>query len=1482
VGTWLGLSNVAKGLTGKKSIERNVVGAIKQVGFDPTTGDPIYARKLQESKSEISESGLNSLLNGVYESFAGIKIAKHSVPGFTPGKSAAAFGSLLGSGRAVEIITKMGLPESVAAIPGKFRFRQQLMSSAVNYGAAYENMDERMQSVNAINTPEMNELYGETELLNKMPIRSRFKEGDVDESHRERLRSLGFEPEKIEELVANGGEILREALTSPVLYGKGNEWWKQSRIIVTDDVKQKFTDLWENIENYSPEVQNKIRSALAIGTKGPFRDANGLVQVGDLDTRMVGHNKNYELSTGFYQGTVGQEITSMLTDKQFRHEAFIENIPKMIPEIYASGDKGITPGGRSQYIKDSYDFFAQIGLLKSIPDKKVGIKAAKGIKNTILTEMSYRKAYGKNVLSDAEVLKMSRLFNLVMSKRVARDETIMRADLDKSLDYIGNIKNEVGYNPNVLHGSYRNYNEETGMSTIVPYQTLSTLPTMSEKEARKLEGSYINRVKELSEVIRPKELLQVEKFISGIEKGYAPNATESVNAASIYDTVKKLGLNEDDAYSLVNNATTEAYDIGQAFSPESKIPATLAVSRTLFPPLKKAIASVIPDVAPVISDTGVGRSHSPLLNAIFDISSETGGRTPLMSHPIGITDPDVLMSMLESGAITDKEYAKAVVLSAKPITDQKGTRWEKHIPRAFADISKVDFSSGFIRPPNVGDEYIQTRGSGPSRLYYSTFRGMMGETLSVMAENAARKKQDLRRLESERVLDKLAGSHSIQVDYLKGHKVATGANAVLEEGKVGNLVKTYETYNKVSDAIGERHSDIIKPGYVPKKTISRNRILGEYSPETANVRYNRDIGQIIGSVSDYAGMAKDVGGFKDSKEALKKAPGIISKFLNIWGPRKPDTWKSSDARLFAPGYYPENDVSDLVSIDFWMNKELERVWSGKTPFSLMPKGENEDIKGSDIFGLDFTRETTTESSKDFKRISRDVMEKSILQSIKESDNPVELINQMHRSIEGFNQWKKEGVEGTYPYIPDYLALSKSPGMSSGLGTSLFDWLTKGNTKELSAAFSENEKGYGTLSSMLEEVAEIQESGMLNGKRIGKDASDYDVVSHVINKYRTGETGEISLEYLDAVNLVSGYRPLRPEYGIQHVNPYYKGIPRKLSEYNPRDYGLGMKSGRSSVLTDLYSDVIDYSKGRSIGFRLPKFGKGTPNINGITLSGKAFGLSVVGDGGPEISISDDGTIRTHNTEEVVNFRSPTTVIPKNRLPHFAFGTPDFNRNDIIRSIAESIENSFEEYNALGSDLLSTKGVTSTTTPSEIQSIKSVVAEHMNSGLAKSGKHPERAGLFRTEGSGIISGIGRFMDFGNTDYTLSGPGNVRKDIGRHDIMGQDISGRIQRMSDVTNITDNRFIRNKNRGIADVYEDATIPGIQKVVTSLPQPGGVAQSGARLSATEINSLKDMLGDLNASMRDLGSDTDYGGFIKSLETSIGANRGIDVTKGVA
>ncbi|NCB34304.1 MAG: hypothetical protein EOM64_10620, partial [Erysipelotrichia bacterium] len=248
------------------------------------------------------------------------------------------------------------------------------------------------------------------------------------------------------------------ALRSPVLYRKSAEWTDTARTVVDDELANKLkSTYYDRREGYSPEVQGMIERAISWkdvkvpqideNTRKYVRDPEGNVLYktermpvfGTPDERMiqVGRSMNVPLTTGWYIGTVGSKIHSLVSKKVFRHDLFMKSMPRYNSKVYADTDYG-----KQVYSEDAYDFMTQNDIMKNIPDAATAKQVAKRIKEMIQEEQAGR-ASGKGYYSDAQVLKLSRMFTKVMNARVMTKQKSRKMWLDSAVDKFGVLKGQV-------------------------------------------------------------------------------------------------------------------------------------------------------------------------------------------------------------------------------------------------------------------------------------------------------------------------------------------------------------------------------------------------------------------------------------------------------------------------------------------------------------------------------------------------------------------------------------------------------------------------------------------------------------------------------------------------------------------------------------------------------------------------------------------------------------------------------------------------------------------------------------------------------------------------------------------------------------------------------------------------------------------------------------------------------------------------------
>lgn len=818
------------------------------------------------------EFGLGGFRDMVTATFAGRRWTKTSIPLFSSASAYAERDNALRRGDAKEILwdAQMHPLLDPDVLPGILSFQEKKKASVIKHTVSSSNSKKALEEKSFFEQYK-NNLFRSSEIAKYMRFGKGWKKDDEEvlSSKIRNLESQGKTDDEIQNLLQGEEEELYRALRSPVLYRKSAEWTDTARTVVDDELANKLkSTYYDRREGYSPEVQGMIERAISWkdvkvpqideNTRKYVRDPEGNVLYktermpvfGTPDERMiqVGRSMNVPLTTGWYIGTVGSKIHSLVSKKVFRHDLFMKSMPRYNSKVYADTDYG-----KQVYSEDAYDFMTQNDIMKNIPDASTAKQVAKRIKEMIQEEQANRAA-GKGYYSDAQVLKLSRMFTKVMNARVMTKQKSRKMWLDSAVDKFGVLKGQVREASRLIPG--RHYVGDGVSEPVSTWQQGIEHP-IDRATHDKMAIRYSRGFKEMAGVFEDSnEIGNFMNFVKGISGSYGADegATKEEKFAhdhvmkSMEDLVKSRGIDKKGAYidegqSILTNEQKKMYDIAYGVSDEMKWLEN--ISGTWRSAVRGQIFHDVNKRTPLFDAILTDQEGKPLFRSPIstnDISvMERSGRSFLPQYDISGKDP-------ETGAI---QFGTQVLGSLNP--DDVPKRWRSTIPGS--DIPVHEVLGSF----NVAGQNILTNRTLGSTVYQIT-RGILTPALKRYAAKAealkAAQAVDARKARQKAMESTFTGS--IPVEFEVAHKNKGRAKGTDTNDPATKDDDTYISANKGS----LKADDLV------------------YHKQQFNVRYGRDISKIVRDTGQWAARS----GAKFDKNITGDTYGTIKEYLKYFGP----------------------------------------------------------------------------------------------------------------------------------------------------------------------------------------------------------------------------------------------------------------------------------------------------------------------------------------------------------------------------------------------------------------------------------------------------------------------------------------------------------------------------------------------------------------------------------------------------------------------
>ena len=1221
--------------------------------------------------------GMSALREIVVSSAGPFKQAKSNVRGFRKSVAYAERDNALRSGEAREILLDMALPELFDMVPGLERFREKRKASTIKYAVesktANISFNQKEQVAKAASK------YHTIDDLIKYGSFMRKKEGDADAASKfSRLISLGVDRKEANDLVRNPlrRDDLMEALQSPVIYAKGAHWTKSARIAVTDSVKNYAKMMYDRRYGYSEEIRTKLESM--------FDDSGNLV-IGGIDKRLRRGKEGDFVTTGWYSATTSTDLFGVMSDKTWRDTEFLNNIPRPSENIYATTKKNdkqvLTKRGTKAYVRDSFDYFNQADLLKNIPNESVATEAATELVNTVNAERQLRSTGRTSELSDAELLKADRIINKLIRNRISPSIVKQGSILEGADELLGALPHEVrNINPGLRSAHFTEsgglVGEMGGYDVIGGRKYSSEMPRMSREQVESVRSGYASNVNKVADVFGGSTgVKSYIDFINGVVKqsGVKP-LRDTTTLESLANFVHTHRL-EDSQFAASLVSSTDYDNIYKQHFEH---------------PIYSAIAGKFHS----IRDPKNAQKY-----LTFDVMQdmEGGKRTPLTETPFIMNDPDIIQGLIDVGAIPESYGDKKYKIS----TDELSKVIGDNFPVGGGDW--VD-AGGITKttPPRM----MKLTGSIESKMA-SVFFGKMGPRLERMASSNI---GSLRGHKSEKELayikklsvggDRLKiGSpdareiHVERESFVKpepvsGYPIHYNYRYPENAGKVSTFENVYPTHSSVSE--------ISTPQGVKRKTLKR--YVEDKIPVKKDyyVRYVDDITNILEKSSPYGiGMGERPG---VEEGVVNNAWGIIDKYVKTFGPDSDfgDSVFGPNFTRFVRTPGQEGTSMEKTSHDVIVGA-IRNVISGREDQASIINSMNKDVTGFEkILTPSSERSSKYEALKptSVRDLNAGPKSNSVIDWLARAESPSEvyatfgginpaaskvLMNMVSDAVADVSksESEREGILGIFDRYRNNenlpVSMQDITDMVSGYKNA--DIISEKSALEKEKVFGLKKFGNVGVSGTLEDW--ISDPLITPGDIYGTFKND-NIVEQLMNLRENISSG-MSMEDAMADLMENGKL-----YGdvLEAVGGHYGEMFALEDLYEPGPIPqVRQIRNKPAETTDLLESILpdikgmEGGKGPRVGFgnfwnrsfkNLKKFGSGTPNIRSvITGDGRAMGPAIVGENGPETSISDDGIIKRHTKgSEFVFFKKPTTVVPDGLLKKYAKGTGNIDPTDFL--------------------------------------------------------------------------------------------------------------------------------------------------------------------------------------------------------------------------
>lgn len=1058
------------------------------------------------------EGTLSSLREVVLSSLGPFKHTKSAVQGFTRGQSYAARDDALRSGQAREILVDMALPEIYDMVPGIDRFRMKKGSSLLKYAVDIKESSEIMNQKNVLGQFK-DKYYGPEQILGYQ----RLGKFDNDpEAIKSRLLNLGYDDESITQAMAGNENFnLSEMLTSPVIYNKDENlpWTEVARIPVTGEVKSYAESMMERRGGYSKQVQDMLDRTITY-------DSHGNVKLGEADPRTIGGSRKIPLTTGWYIGTLTKDIAGLVSPHTFRDVEFLKNIPKFTPDVYDEG-----PEGMINYLEDSYRFFSQPDIFKSIPGTRVGLQAAKSIKDAVLMEMSGRtdsellktsrdRGYQSEfALSDAKIMKLNSVLSNVANKRIVPQARHRRTVLDNITDRLNTVKGEVNEMNVPLRGA-------------------------SHKEIKGVVQGYARDLDAVGEIFgSPFSAGQYSGFVDSIvEKKGVEQYSDQFMLKRIREFVKERGLDKPGAYSTSQNAMMSQRDVRRMMLAKD-----LAGGRQASEIYMKHFA---PEIYNAIgSQLNNTRGEKPFLKFNIMQNMEGGKRSPITTSPFETNDMEFVNKLISMGVVPfghnpDRVYkvgtdevsrilGKSIMMGGAEYYDKEGKihkadmvpfRLESTVQGKVSSIFFNEFADILQRQGTAAADLEKAERINRSRIEQEALD--KAQSVQITRDKAFASVEGVRKIEyrhPEGVDSIGAGVTFIgekQQDSLGTHnKLLGGAKRNLEQYYQKKTTSPVPRAEKMiverplgSKPLYDRYKeeDINKIPLPELETVYRKE--KEYIPEDYYVKYVEDIKDIIGRTSHFAEFATRI-----PEPGKDSGYGIVSRYLKSFG----------------------------------------------------PFGTHTEETGQDIFGLSYSKFTNIEGEgqryQTVGKESEDIRIKAILKSIEGRKDATELLSSMDQSTRGY---RRSTQDVGFPVKKG----SPSPEeiKEVNLGGSIYDWLSRADiTKDIHGIFGR--ESYEQVINPVTGEVEVREKNYpaiakslanMRSSVIAKTSSGVssaDAITQVISQYRE-QASNIAVPFENIKRAIEEFAESSKEVSqYKRAGASYKELSSRLEGNSIYDY-----------------------------------------------------------------------------------------------------------------------------------------------------------------------------------------------------------------------------------------------------------------------------------------------------------------------------------------
>lgn len=855
----------------RPSIEETIAGfapfgiAEETIRADPEMWTRDYHKYLIDNWMGISEiskwfpkkgaSGFSSLREVVTTAMGRYRHTKSIVQGFTKSQAYAERDNALRTGEAREILMDLKMP-SIYNIPGVESFRAKKAASVIKYAVSSADSEKIMDEKNVIMGLK-DEYYKPEDILRYTRLG---KFDNSDEAKIDRLRTLGYEEEEIEEMMKAGGPTLLQALQNPVLYDESVPWTESARIAVNDEVVEYAKKLYDRREGYSDPVRSMIENAVKF-------DEKGRMVLGQKDTRKIGRKGDIPLTTGWYQGTMSSDIAGLTTAKIFRDQAFLQNIPVFSKDIYNT--KSLA--GAKNYLEDSFDFFTQPDILKNIPNQKVAVQTAKRLIKTIQQEREYRQiSGGKQVLSNAQILKLNQVFADVLNQRVLPGQKKLKMDLMNAGDRINTVPGEVeDITPGLEYGrTYYGEGEQDYSPVAVTGSTdMGRLRfkkgASQEQVARELER-YEQGFKSIHDIFL--EGKNIDEYTNFIDSLTAEAATfEGVDSTMIkgLKSVAKKMVTSNTSFTMQDMATDML-----------NMPIEEFYRKHIDPEMYAAIAENLNNTRGVPNDF-----RFRVMQSLTD-----GNRMLLTEDVFATNDREFIDNLIKAGSIPANYDKRTYTLDAE----------ELNLPGFAIGGGDVDTPGGKVE--TIKPRMI-TMGQSFNQKVANAVLGMWGPDLKISAFEAMADRTTESKREALDEKSSLAGSWYVPVTAEKWVKsapigrISSGYAEPVEspysspdykpETGLPFIENVHGTHSVVSDAIpgskmrrGLRYS-------AGKRSRTKQRGLVNYEQveKDYQVRFMDDIRTIVNQTTGFSDQMTGAKG-----PLMGTVSGVINKYLDVFGP----------------------------------------------------------------------------------------------------------------------------------------------------------------------------------------------------------------------------------------------------------------------------------------------------------------------------------------------------------------------------------------------------------------------------------------------------------------------------------------------------------------------------------------------------------------------------------------------------------------------